>query len=318
MTPFQVPSLPVSNTILWITPSAEYAAILIQTFNCSPELGDTFFWPVEDTTCTCKSSSVHYFLYRFCNVFNSFRVRVILVFPEGPTEEDMKHAVHGSTAQWRDVNLIVYSGLLSRYDPGYGAVIYRTSSCTPDLLQSLDSTAWKVNDFSELQKEFDSYKQMIWLAKLYHELENVGKESVWLKAINWTGSRCEEIIAQNLKDWDSKELLRYLLRIRLWSCDCTSTLGVTPTQQIKQTIGSLNPPPTVVYSTCEDSTNFMIKDMPTDQMDAVVLGEVPKLMPVLATAGLMPAEVLTPTFRRLAIEKCCKFTIQCLLYLLKS
>lgn len=322
-TPFHIPNLPVINTILWITPSADYAAYLIQTLNSSPDIQEPFFWPVEISSL----SPTHSFLYRVCNVFTSFKSKLILVFPQGPTSEDMRHAIQGALKQWTNISLVVYSGLASVYDHRYGSVIYKTASCTPELVEFLNedgrSLSWAVNDFTELQRETDLYNQMMWLAKLMFE-DSKGEESEWLRKVGWTGTmdghQKEEILTRNLKDWKSNELCRYVLKTRLWSCDPDGLAGVAPVELIQEMISGdvVRPLPNMIYSSCDDVTKFGVDEATKyDPIAGVVLSEVAKLLPTLVTSGVMPVDVMTPTFRRLAIEKCCKFAIQCLIFSLK-
>jgi hypothetical protein len=323
-----VTSLPIHHTILWITPSGEYAAHLIQTITSSSLLeeyhghGDVFFWPVEHSKSSLTSSTAT-FLYRVCNIFTSFKVRLIVVFPESPGVENMKHTLNGSLLQWPNVSLLVYSGLASLHDPNYGVVMYRTPFCTDDLFQSLVDPSWIVNDFDELQMEFDKYRQMLWLAKLLDEIhkEERGFDSTWLKDVGWTkfNNENEKLLEKNLRDWAGGELRQYLLRTNHWSPDDSNIIGYTPSLALRQVSLEGISPNAVTFPPCNDVINFGVKDNPDhDPIASFIMQHHPNF-PLLVTSALRQTELSTCTFKRLSILKCCKFTLQCVLfYLIKN
>lgn len=319
----------INKTILWVAPSAQYAAAVVRTIKTISLLTDhplqPHFWPVQRSS-VLHSATTHGFLYRVCNLFASIDTKLILVFPEGSHEDDLKNAINGSLSQWSNFSLIIYNSVVSTIGCT-GPLIYRTAACTEDMLAMLRRReeegvdSWSNDEFGEMEKELCSYDQMMWLGKLLHEIENERRDNVrseWLVQLGWDVSSetltdyQHHILRENLKDWESGNLRKYLIDTHLWSCDDTSLVGVVPghciIETVQQTV-SLHPP------RLPDQLKFIIEESSVDcYPEAIRQATVPTLL----TSGTVPAHLTTPTFNRLAAQRCCRLTVESLLMHLKK
>ena len=334
MTSFQLPqSLSITRTIIWVVPTAEFAACVVHSVHKSSVLREPVqphFWPVR-----CSSSPVEAspqgFLFRLCNVFTSIHTNLVLAFPESPREEDVRRAVRGARLQWGSPQsnvLYVFSDVVSTAR-SMSSVLYRTPSCTDNLVRSLRDiegnrrAPWVTAEFDGLTRELSLYHQMLWLTKLLVEEERVcgGEESQWLHEIGWTlqspPSFKECALKSRLTDWEGDHLCNYLKTTCLWSRDSDSFVGFAPSSQLKDYVIqhpdlSFNPP--------------LIRDSPLQLQDTSestwpskwFLNDVPNDAPTLLTAGSVCTDIATPTLIKLATFNCCQLTIQCIISYLRQ
>ena len=341
MTSFRLPqNLSITHTIIWVVPTAEFAACVVHSVQTSSVLKEPvqpYFWPVQCSSSLVEATPQGY-LFRLSNVFTSIRTNLVLVFPESPREEDVRRAVQGARLKWgseigssQSNVLYVFSDVITS-SQSISPVLYRTASCTDHLVGSLrdierDGRApWVTAGFDGLRGELSLYHQMLWLTKLLVEEERTwrGEESQWLHDIGWprrsppslTDSK-ERVLRRRLKDWEGNRLCNYLKTSYLWSCDPNSLVGFVPSSQLKDYVIhhpdlSFDPP--------------LIRDSPFQLQDTNectlqskwFLDEIPRGAPSLITTGSVRTDIATPTLIKLASFNCCQLTTQCIISYLQQ
>ena len=341
MTSFQLPqNLLITHTIIWVVPTAEFAACVVHSVQMSSVLREPvqpYFWPVQ-----CSSSLVEAnprgYLFRLCNIFTSIRTNLVLVFPESPCEEDVRRAVRGARLQWgseigssQSNVLYVFSDVVSSAQ-SMSPVLYRTASCTDNLVRSLrdiegDGRApWVSAGFDGLRGELSLYHQMLWLTKLLVEEERVcrGEESQWLDDIEWPAQSSsslrdfkEHVLKSRLTDWEGNHLRNYLKTSCLWSYDPNSLVGFVPSFQLKDYI--IHHPDLSFDPPSIGDSPFQLQDTNECTLQSKwFLDEIPRDAPSLITAGSICTDIATPTLIKLASFNCCQLTIQCMISYLQQ
>ena len=335
MTAFQLPqNLSITRTIIWVVPTAEFAACVVHSVHKSSVLKEPvqpYFWPVQCSSSLVEATPQGY-LFRLCNIFTSMHTNLVLVFPESPCEEDVRRAVRGAKSQWvpeiassQSNVLYVFSDVVLSAQ-SVSPVLYRTASCTDNLVRTLQDierdrrAPWETAGFDGLRRELSLYHQMLWLTKLLVEEERVykGEVSQWLDEIGWQIQSSpslaefkEHLLTRSLTDWEGNHLRNYLKTSCLWSRDPNNFLGFVPSSQLKEYVIQY---PDLSFTPPE------IRDSPFQRQDTNdctlqsrwFLDEVPKDAPTLITAGSVCTEVATPTLIKLATFNCCQLTIQCM------
>lgn len=93
--------LPIERCVLWVSPSPEAAAVIVDELENTREV-EVVFGPVEHDP---------EFLYRRCCWFNTASIILIVVFPKKDGQDAFRLAVESACKKWSTITcLLVYSG----------------------------------------------------------------------------------------------------------------------------------------------------------------------------------------------------------------
>lgn len=325
-------NLPINKTILWIVPSAKFAAYAIHCCSQSRAFHDNRIPYFGDP----RSSGVQYckgddqFIFRYCPLFRDMDTDLILVFPvEEHDQRSLDVAVRGSLERWgSECTLMVYSPLLYGDNLLSSVIISDTlgvqSSAVIDHVKSSDNPLWLRTP--SYKKEMSLFYQMIWLAKLLvdvRQLNNMKSKSELLSDLHWESSLNSSfnshILEQNLSYYKDGSLLKYIRLSGLWTEDDDEPyIGMYPVHKLVRLISSIPTPsldqnlPSPAFNVAS-SNEFNHSDVvwflqsfhkSSYKKPLIICGCINQLVPGLSTAQITKA----------ASINCCNLSIECILY----